>query len=65
MIEEFEEILDEMNLGNWGKAQKLYKSINPTSDEFITWVKDTCTEDTLVDLVLLGFYCRDYEGGSK
>ena len=54
-----EKMLDEMNNGNWGTAQDLYKAINPNASEFSEAISRLSDEE-LKDIALLGFYCRDY-----
>ena len=59
-IDSFYEIIELMENGNWSSAQKLFKAINPSAREFSEWM-ESCDIETIKDLSLLGFYCREYE----
>jgi len=63
-MEMLDEIKNKLILGNWTDAQELFKSINPTPNDFYYWLFNQSLE-TALDFALLGFYCREYTGGNQ
>jgi len=64
-MNEFEEIQDLMNNGNWSGAQIKFQKMNPTPREFQEYLDTVYDSETLKDWGLLGFYAREYTGGNS
>ncbi len=61
----FDLITELMTEGQWDRAQKEYKAMNPSARELMDYLSQLADEscqpvEILQDWALLGFYCREY-----